>query len=125
MADRNFDDVQILGKGRKLIAGSFLPNGAGAIAVDPLWNGFTVARTGVGQYTITLADSYAALVSAKPSLQMNAATDLKLQWGAIDVVTAKTLVLNALAVATPTEIASNANNRIFFELTLRNTTVTP
>jgi len=125
MADRNFDFIQTLGKGRKIIAGSFLPNGASAIVADPLWLGYSVARSGVGSYTITLTDSYVALISLSCSLQLNAVADLKLQWGAIDVVTAKTLVLNALAVATPTEIASNANNRIYFTLFLRNTTVTP
>ena len=125
MADRNFDYVQTLGKGRKVIAGSFLPNGASAITADPLWNGFTVARTGVGQYTITLTDAYVAILSAQCSLGLNAVADLKMQWGAIDVVSAKTLVLSALAVATPTEIAANANNRVHFELWLRNTTVTP
>lgn len=125
MADRNFDFLQILGKGRKVISGSFLPNGASAITADPLWAGFSVARTGVGQYTITLTDSYLAIVSYRADLQLNAVADLKLQWGAIDVVTAKTLVLTALAVATPTEIASNANNRISFTLILRNSTVTP
>ncbi len=125
MADRNFDFIQTLGKGRKIIAGRFFPNGASAIAVDTLWNGFSVARTGVGQYTITLSDSYPAIVAYRADLQLNAVADLKLQWGAIDVVTAKTLVLNALAVATPTEIAANANNSISFALILRNTTVTP
>lgn len=125
MANRNYDNVQILGKGRKIIAGSFLPNGGSAIAADSAWNGFSVARTGAGQFTITLTDSYLALVSAVATIQMNSATDLVPQWGAIDVVTAKTLVLNTNAVATPTDIASNANNRVFFELVLRNSNVTP
>lgn len=125
MADRSFTNVQYLGGSRKKVGGRFSPNGAGAIAADPLWLGFTVARTGVGQYTITLTDPYVAIVAFRADLQMNAVADLKLQWGAIDVVSAKTLVLNALAVAVPTEIAANANNTISFELTLRNTTVTP
>jgi len=125
MADRNFDNVQTLGKGRKIISGSFLPNGAGAIAADPAWLGFSVARTSAGSFTITLTDPYVAIVAAVATIQMNAATDVVPQWGAIDVVTAKTLVLNTLAAAVATDIASNANNRVFFTLTLRNTTVVP
>lgn len=126
MANRNFDFVQTLGKGRVVISGSFRPNGSSAI--DNTLNtgsGFTVAYTTTGVYTITLSDSYVALVSAQATIAMNAATDLVPQWGAIDVVTAKTLVLRANAAATPTDIASNADNRIHFTLVLRNTTVTP
>jgi len=125
MADRNFDFIQTLGKGRKIIAGSFLPNGSSAIVADPLWNGFTVAYTSTGLYTVTLTDSYVALISATHGLQLNTAADIKLQWGLIDVVTARTLQIRSLAVAALTDIAANANNRIFFELILRNTTVTP
>ncbi len=125
MANRSFDDVQALGKGRVIVHGSFLPNGSSAIAVDPLWNGFTVAWTSTGLFTITLTDRYVALVSAHADFQMNAATDVKPQWGAIDVVTAGTLQLRSIAVAAVTDIAANANNRVFFTLILRNTTVTP
>lgn len=126
MANRNFDFVQTLGKGRVVISGSFRPNGSSAI--DNTLNtgsGFTVAYTSTGLYTITLADSYVALVSANATFAMNAATDVVPQWGAIDVVTAKTLVLRSLAGSSVTDIASNANNRVHFTLVLRNTTVTP
>lgn len=125
MADRSFTNVQALGGARKIVAGNFAPNGSSAITADPLWLGFTVAYTSTGLYTVTLTDSYPALVAAEFSLQMNAATDLKLQWGLIDVVTAKTLQIRALAVAALTDIAANANNRIYFKLLLRNTSVTP
>ena len=55
---------------------------------------------------------------------MAAATDLIPQWGAIDVSTAKTLVLRVQAAATPTDIASNAANVVSFSLILQNTNVT-
>lgn len=126
MANRTFDTPRTLGKERIHITGSFRPNGSSAI--DNTLNtgaGFTVARTNAGIYTITLTDSYVALVSATATPQLSAVADIKMQWGAIDVVTARTLVLNALAVATATEIASNASNRVHFHLVLRNTTVLP
>ncbi len=48
--------LKTIGRGRSVIAGAFVANGAGAIdktgqAVD----GYTVARTGVGTYKITLS----------------------------------------------------------------------
>lgn len=125
MADRNFDFVKALGKGRTIVCGSFLPNGAGSPVADPAWLGFTVTWVSTGLWTITLTDSYAAIVSAHATIAMNAATDVVPQWGAIDVVTNKTLALRSLAVAAVTDIAANANNRVHFTLILRNTSVTP
>ena len=126
MANSNGYNLTHKAGSRFVISGSFAPNGASAISSSSvLGAGFTVARSGVGEYTITLNDSWVAVDSATATLQMAAATDLLLQWGAIDVVTAKTLVLRAQAGATPTEIAANAANRVHFELVLRNTTVTP
>ena len=61
---------------------------------------------------------------AAEAVAMNAVADLKIQMGAVDVASAKTIALSALAVATPTEIASHANNWIHFELVLRNTGLT-
>jgi hypothetical protein len=125
MANRNLKEVFGMNYGEVKLCGSFRPNGASA--VDNTLNtghGFTVARTGVGAYTITLADSWQSLISAKFQVQMNAATDLVVQViGAVDVLTAKTIPISALAAAVATEIASNANNRIYFELTLKNSTV--
>lgn len=111
---------------RFVLSGSFRPNGASAISsANNTGAGFTVARTGTGEFTITLSDSWVALDCATATIQMASATDLTPQWGAIDVVTAKTLVLRTQTAATPTDIASNAANRVHFELVLRNTTVTP
>lgn len=124
MAGRNFDDVQILGKKRVKIAGSFRPNGTGA--VDNTLNtgiGFSVVRDSAGVFTITLEDSFTALDSGQLTLAISAATDLTLQFGAVDVVTARTLVLRSLVAAVATDIASNAANRIHFELTLKNTNI--
>lgn len=125
MANRNLKDVLGMNYGEVKLCGSFRPNGTGA--VDNTTNtghGFTVARTGVGTFTITLSDSWHQLISGKFQVQMNAATDLVVQIvGAVDVLSAKTIPIAVLASAVATDIASNANNRIYFELTLKNSTV--
>lgn len=127
MANRygNFNPKTIGGE-RWCIHGSFAPNGGSAI--DNTQNkgrGFTVARTGAGQYTISLDDIWVDYHSFTHSVQLNAVADIKMQQtGAITQGTASTkttLVLSALAVATPTDIAANANNRVHFNLWVKNT----
>lgn len=116
--------------GMVVLQGSFRPNGNGT--VDNTKNvgaGFTVARTGVGTFTITLDDSYAALYGASFQVQLNAAAATQVILGAVDVVTAKTIAITAMAEAAGSfaaaDIASNANNRIFFTLVLKDSAVAP
>lgn len=66
----------------------------------------SVARTGVGQYTVTLADTYNAEMSVNFSYLAATAVDLVPQIKSVDVVTAKTIVVSLLAAATPTEVAA-------------------
>lgn len=122
MANKTTFEMQARNPRTITIAGSFRPNGTSAI--DNTLNtgkGFSVARTNQGVFTITLDEVYPGLISALATIQMASATDLVPQWGAIDVSSAKTLVLNTNAVATPTDIADNASNRVHFTLLLRNT----
>jgi hypothetical protein len=126
MANRNFDFIQGLGKGIKIISGSFAPNGASAVsAASVKGKGFSVARTGAGVFTITLQDAYVALLAGHCTLQLSAAADQFVQLGAIDVVTAKTVVINAwdISDAALADIAANANNRIHFTLVLSNSSL--
>lgn len=123
MAARAMKNVQSIGNGVTIMIGRFRPNGASAI--DNTLNGgtpgWTVARTGVGQYTITLADGWVTHGAIIPSVQLNAAADGFIQLrGAIDVTTAKTFVLENCVAATPTEIASHANNWVHFVAYLKN-----
>lgn len=120
------DSVRGLGKGLAFIAGAFRPNAAGAI--DNTLNkgrGWSVARTGVGEYTVTLEDSYPGHIAITPAVQVNTLLKSCVQLtGAVDVTTAKTFKIQyqeetagALAAA---EIASNANNWVHFQALLRN-----
>lgn len=123
MANRNFDFLQALGKGVKVIAGSFAPNGASAVAATSRkGKGFSVARTSAGLFTITLQDAYTAMLSADVSLQLAAADDKFVQVGAVDVVTAKTIQIRVWDISdgAVADVAANANNRIHFCFVLSN-----
>jgi hypothetical protein len=127
MANRQFHDLQGNGTVHKIIAFAFAPQGASAPVLGEGCNTWvaSITHSATGQFTITLADKYNALAASSVEIQMNAVTDVQPQWGAIDVVNAKTLVLNILQSATPTDIAANANNNVHIVLWLRNSTVTP
>ena len=124
MAARNFDNVQLLGKKRVLIAGSFRPNGTSA--VNNALNtgiGFSVVRDDVGDFTITLEDSYVAIDSAQCSLGLAAPGDSKVNFGDIEVVTARTLILNVITGAVSADLADDVDTRIHFLLVLKNTNI--
>jgi hypothetical protein len=125
MASRIFDCLQVLGKGIKVVHGSFGPDTANAPGLV-LGKGFTVARTSTGLFTITLTDSYVSLISADCSLQLASADDKYVQFGAIDVKTAKTVQIRVMDVsgAAVADVAKDANNRIHFTLLLKNSSVT-
>lgn len=123
MANRNFDGIQALGKGIKVISGSFAPNGSSAVsAASVKGKGFSVARTSAGLFTITLQDSYIALLSAHADLQLATGDDKFCQLGAIDVVSAKTIQVRVwdIADAAVADVAAAAGNRINFVLVLSN-----
>lgn len=80
----------------------------------------SIVRNGTaGEWLITLQDTYKRLVSKTGSIQMAASTDLTFQFATIANVgttTAPTILVRALAVATPTDIAADANNSISVSL---------
>jgi len=125
MAEKIFFDVQALNPHVKIVCGSFCPNGSSAVDNDSnTGTGFTVARGGTGSFTVTLDAIYPGLLSGQCSLALNAVADSKVQFGAIDVSSGKTVVINVITTASAADIAANANNRIHFCLFLRNTSLT-
>jgi len=125
MASKIFYGVQSLNPGVKVIAGSFTTNGSSNPAsANNTGAGWSVARTGTGELTVTLEDSFPGLISAQCSLALNAAGDSKVQFGAIDVSSAKTVVIRTITGTSAADIAANANNRVHFCLILRNTSLT-
>src|SRR5687768_3277138 len=127
MANRRFDNVQVLGRNQVKLAGSFAPNGSSAVSADSReGRGFTVARTSAGLFTITLADKYAVFVSGRVSLQLATAADQFVQLGTVDM-SAKTVQIRVWDVsgAAVADVAADANNRIHFEFTLLTSSVAP
>jgi hypothetical protein len=110
-----------------IVAGSFRPNGTGTID-NTLNTGadFTVVRTSQGVFTVTLANNMALnqIICMQASIQMASATDLVAQMGALDpAAAARTYVIRANAVATATDIADNAANRVHFLIVAKNSAV--
>ena len=125
MASRVFREVQALNHETKIVGGSFTTIGSSSPdSANNTGKGWSVARTGTGELTVTLEDTYSALISGQCSLALNAAGDSKVQFGAVDVVTAKTIVIRTITGTSAADIAANANNRVHFTLFLRNTDIT-
>lgn len=83
--------------------------------------GASAERTGVGEYTITLDDAYAALVCANANLMASTAVDLVPQFKSEDVASGKTVVVRTLAGATATEVAAACSLHV--SLFLRNSSI--
>lgn len=129
MAAHNWQEIKALSPGLIVIGGSFAPNGASAVsATSRKGMGWSVARTGTGQFTITFNDKFVDLVSAIATLQLNAAAASVVQVGAWDS-SAKTLILTVLTESAgalaAADVAANANNRIHFEVKFSNTSIVP
>lgn len=122
---------ELLAEGREyvLVGGSFAPNGASAIvATSNRGKGFTVARTSAGLFTVTFTNDYMALVAAWATVGLAVAADMHAQIGTYtgpSGTTAATLTIRTIAVATETDIAADANNRVNFGCLFRKNTLTP
>lgn len=101
-------------------AAVFLTGGVDGVASDSI-QGASVARTGVGQYTVTLDNKFNALMECQLTLQAATPVDLVPQILSHDVSGAKTIVFSLLAGATPTEVAAPAV--VHFKAFLRNSSV--
>lgn len=116
MAERNFDFVETLGRKKRLIAGSFVPNGAGAI--DNSLNtgvGFTVAKNAAaGVYDVTFRDGFNAVQSAEAHL-VQAAVSQHVQVSAVDP-SARTMTIRGSdhGAWVDKDIAAAAGTRIHF-----------
>lgn len=121
MANRNFSTVQSLNREVKIIAGSFSIAASGGAATKLQGRGWSAAKSATGVYTITLEDKYTALISAVASVKAATAVDLVAQIKSHDVSSARTVVIDLNAVATPTE--PSAVTEIHFVLFLRNSSV--
>lgn len=125
MAARNFIHTQALTRDMVCIMGSFAPNGSSAVsAASRKGLGWSVARTSAGLFTITFTDKWADLVSATATAQLATAADINAQVGTYTAAS-KTLTIRLIAVATETDVAADANDRINFICWFRNSLAKP
>lgn len=117
MANRNFRRVQALDNEVKIIAGNFSVASGTPTKVAGL--GWTVAGTGTGEFTVTLDDTYPALIAATANTEISGGGNLYAQIDSTDVGSAKTVVINTMAAGTPTA----TDCTVHFTLVLRNSTV--
>ncbi len=117
----NYLPMTIAGTQIQIVAGAFSIAASAGTPTVLQGQGWTVAKTTTGVYTITFADAYVALLSGQLTVAAATAVDLVAQIKSYDVVTAKTLVIDLNAGATPTEPA--AVTEVHFVLFLRNSTV--
>ena len=122
MASRSFSKVQSLNKEIKIIAGSFSIAASGGAATKVSGLGYSVAKSTTGEYTITLEDSYPALIAANFNVEAATPVDLVAQIDNHDVSAATpVVVMNLNAAATPTE--PSAVTIVHFSLFLQNSSL--
>lgn len=98
--------------------GTFTLTGVGTFTSDAY--GFSLASTGVGTWTITLQDKYAALLDASILVLASTDKDLVAQVKTEAVATTKQITFKTLAVTTATALANG--DKLVIALTLRNST---
>ena len=121
MADRTLFDVKSVGRAYAEISGSFATNNGAALNSDYTYgDGFSVAFTSTGLYTITFEDTWPDLISATATLQLATAAAQFAQIG-VYASSSKTLqirVINAAGAVANT--AANTNNRVNFHVVFAN-----
>lgn len=124
MANRAFKkSVQSLEVDITILSLSFAPDGTNAPTGITGRGVESISREGAGDFLITLQDAYSALLGVKMSIAMGTALDISPQLGAVDVASAKTIVVRTIVAAVETDIAADADNRVYVELSLRNSNV--
>lgn len=118
------DALKVVGKDRVLIHGKFRPDGSsGIVSGSEDGHGWSVARTGVGAYLITLDKAMPGLVSFTCGVREAAGTPTFAQFGDYDA-SAGTLQLRVMQETSDTtaaaDLADDADNEVSFELTFRN-----
>lgn len=120
MAEQNYDTVEIKGRKKRKVCGSFAPNGNSAlVAANTYVSGgdATVTYVSTGLYRINLVHRYKRLLSAVPGLQLATADNRALQFGTYNASAGTLEVRSVDETGTVQDIAADANNRIHFELT--------
>lgn len=130
MSNRSLDRGWTIGKRIISVRGSFATNGnATPTVAGTRGQGFrktAVTRTGVGTYVVTFDDPYLDLDDANAHLQLPAAADNTASVGpvaSLSATTGPTMTIFTLTAGAAADIAANANSRVFFNATFRDSNV--
>lgn len=127
MAGRTFQPLLgALDPGVVVLGISWAPNGSSAVDQTSIkGRGVTsVTRDSAGVFTVLLQDVYPALLAAVATAQLATAANIVAQVGTSTLTAnGKSIVVTLLAVATATDVAANANNRVNLLLILKNSSV--
>ena len=117
MASRSFNRVQALNKEVKIICGRLEDDDTKNAGL-----GFSGANTGTGTYTITLEDTYVALLACTATIQCTSGTDdYTVSVVSHDVSGAKTIDLEVAVAGTLTNLGDT--DEIHFAAFLQNSSV--
>lgn len=130
MSNRSLDQPWTLGKRSIAIKGSFGTNaGTSPTVASTRGLGFrntAPTRTGAGTYRVTFDDPYLDLNYANAHLQLPAASDDTASVGPVaglSGTTGPTMTIFVLTGGVAADIAANANSRVFFEATFRDSNI--
>jgi len=122
MANRNFRDrIWNLENGLVFLQGKLTISAAGAVTAVTGKGIASASLSTTGTYTIVLSDIYTSMLCGNANLQAATAVDLVPQFGAYDVVSAKTVVIRVQTGATAT--TPSAACELHFSLKLKNSSV--
>lgn len=122
MANRNFAPVQgSIERGVVVLAGILDIHSDASVLSTSFFAGGTFTKSGTGEYTLTLTDKYNELLACSLTVEAATAVDLVPQIDNHDVSSAKTIVFNLNAAATPTN--PSAVCKVHVLLVLKNSSV--
>jgi hypothetical protein len=120
----NSHPAYIAQSGCDVIVGSFRPNGSSAVSSTYyLGDGWSVARTSQGLFTLTLSNPLISVVSVVASLQLSTAAARFLQVGDISNSNKTVLIRVVDGSGNVQDVSSDANNRIDFVIVTKTRTV--
>lgn len=123
MANRNFAPLQgTLERGVVILSGILDIHSDASVLSTSFFAGGSFAKTGTGEYTLTLTDKYSELLACSLTVEAATPVDLVPQIDNTDVSSAKTIVFNLNAGASATN--PSAVCKVHVMLILKNSSVT-
>lgn len=116
MASRSFNRAQALEKEIKSIFCKLTFGASGAVTLTEGYGVASAAKSGTGDYLITLQDKYVSLKFVEGILLKSTGEDIRIQLKSEDVNGAKTIAIYTLAGSSATNPSSGAVMYLKFDL---------